>query len=190
MRLSLSRLILCSAALLLMSTAAYADSYGDPRVIIKDAHCDDCGVGQNFHFSLPTNQGKYFNGDLTFQNTSDVTWYSLILTEKGVPWQDISCGANAFFNFCQVVPSKKNPNVAKIEFLNILPDPKGGIAPGTYFTLNFGPGKDGGQWPAGLKFGGHGGTGIAPEPGTMALLLTGVGAIVTRRKMRKNAAAA
>ena len=165
----------------------------DPRIVVKDPAVCDAGctpVAQIFSFQLPGAPGGTFSGTLTFQNNSDVTWYNLVLTVKltnGLTWQSISCGASSFFNFCQVVPEKKNPNVVEIEFLNLYGNGKGGITPGEIFSFGF-SGQGGVNWPAGTVFEGHGYNGAppsVPEPATMALLLTGAGAIVGRWKLGK-----
>jgi hypothetical protein len=192
MKLSMKIPALCFAGMLLVlcSLSAFANSEKDPRVVVKDPPLCDAGcvgVGQIFSFGLPAGNGN-FKGDLTFQNNSDVTWFNLIVTEKGVQFSPaLTCGFSAFFNFCQVVPVKNNSDAAKFEFFNLYGDGKGGIAPGQVFTFGFSGGLG---WPRATEFTGHGYAGAppaVPEPTTLALMLTGAGAIVSRRKFWKTA---
>ncbi|HLW84384.1 MAG TPA: PEP-CTERM sorting domain-containing protein [Candidatus Sulfotelmatobacter sp.] len=188
MKPSMKTPALCVAGMLfvLCSLSAFANSVKDPRIVVKDPPlCDDgcIGVGQIFNFGLPAGTGN-FNGTLSFQNNSDVTWFNLIITEKGEAFTSVSCGFSAFFNFCQVVPVKNNPDAAKIEFFNLYNNGKGGIAPGQVFNFGFT------GWSRATDFAGHGYDGApptVPEPATMALMLTGAGAIVSRRKFWKKA---
>ncbi|MFZ0798873.1 MAG: PEP-CTERM sorting domain-containing protein, partial [Terriglobales bacterium] len=41
-------------------------------------------------------------------------------------------------------------------------------------------------WPGGLNFNGRANVSSVPEPGTIALMITGLGALVSRRKTWKN----
>ena len=188
MKLSMKTPALCfaGALLVLCSLSAFANSEKDPRIVVKDPPLCEAGcvgVGQIFSFGLPAGSGN-FTGTLSFQNNSDVTWFNLIITEKGVAFSSVSCGFSAFFNFCQVVPVKGNADAAKIEFFNLYGDGKGGIAPGQTFNFGFK------GWSRSTEFTGHGYGGAppaVPEPTTLALMLTGAGAIVGRRKFWKTA---
>jgi hypothetical protein len=62
-------------------------------------------------------------------------------------------------------------------------NPRNGIPNGASFSIKLGC-VDGNCWPPGLSFTAH--AGAAPEPGTIALVVTGLGAIVSRRKQWKS----
>jgi hypothetical protein len=173
--------------MLAMSVVARADS--DPQIIVGDPTCgDSCTpVGADFSFTLP-GTGP-FVGTLTFQNESGGTWFSLFLTETAVPFNDVSCGETAYFNFCQVIPTiPSNPFASTtIEFLNTLPNPGTGIPDGGVFTLGF-AGDGNGNWQSGTDFQGHATVTFVPEPSTKVLLLVeilaflGMGIVIFRRK--------
>jgi hypothetical protein len=179
---------ICAFALLLVvgSVMAFADGIKDPKIIIQGVNggssplgCERCrGVGANFSFQIP-NSGKGF---LFFTNTSGKNWTSLTLIEKGVPAGAISC-AQTFFTSC----TTKTLHDGRVEI--ILSGIKGGqnarkgILNGQSFGIGFAC-VQGNCWPGGLSVGAHAGT--VPEPGTVALMVTGLGAIVSRRKLWKS----
>jgi len=181
------RVVLTLAIAATCSVAAHADSSNDPRVVIKDAEPGQSVSGLNFGFSLPGPTGGQFTGDLDFTNTGSQTWTTLALFESNVSADLVSCGANAFFNRCTVSHDPKNPSLTEILFYNIVGcGPLGtGIRAGENFTLGFGPGEGSEtSWAAGTSFRG---VATVPEPSTIAFLLTGIGAIATRRKLWKRA---
>lgn len=175
---------------MVMGSTAFADSL-DPHVTIGDpTNCSgpgNCNITEDsFTFTLPGT--TTFAGILSFTNNTGHTWFDLFLTENAVPSFDITCGTNAYFNFC--VPSSSDPSgkPATIAFLNIIPNPGTGIPSGATFTLDFEP--DGlGTWPAGTQFEGEGNAINTPEPGSKVLLLfefallIGVGFVIQRRKL-------
>jgi hypothetical protein len=181
---------ICAFALLFVvgSVMAFADGINDPKIIIQGVnggasplHCPPEGcqnVGMNFSFQVP-NSGKGF---LFFTNTSGKNWTSLALIEKGVPANAISCTQTLFLS-C----STKTLHDGSVEIL--LSGIKGGqnarkgILNGQSFKIGFAC-LEGSCWPGGLSFEGHAGT--VPEPGTVALMVTGLGAIVSRRKRWKS----
>jgi hypothetical protein len=184
--------IFCAGMVFAMcSLAAYADSSHDPRVIIKGATGPNpheiTGEGVNFQFSLPTNHGQYFTGDLTFSNATSKTWTTLALFESSVAATNVTCGQSSFFNHCQVFI---DPTTNKVEILfsNTVGYGKlgTGILPGENFTLGFSKGKGPHSWPSGTTFDAVATTAV-PEPSTLAFLFTGIGAIVSRRKLWKRA---
>jgi len=185
---------ICALALLfaVSSAMAFADGIQDPKIIIKGAGggslvqgpCPQCiGVGMNFSFTVPQSG----SGSLFFTNTSGKNWTSLKLIEKGVPAADVKC-SSSLFSSCTTQTLKNG----SVEIL--LSGVKGGaqwadhgIMNGQNFSINFSCVK-GNCWPGGLTFNGHGGTsvGSVPEPGTIGLLVLGLGALSSRRKMWKN----
>jgi hypothetical protein len=185
------RILATGTIFAMCSVAAFADSSHDPRVIIKGAgfssHQGE-GEGLNFQFSLPTNQGPYFTGDLSFSNGTSKTWTTLALFESTVAAANVSCGANSFFNHCMVFIDAKNPSLTEILFSNTVGFGKlgTGILPGEIFALGFSKGSGPHSWPSGTNFTAVA-TAAVPEPSTIAFLFTGIGAIASRRKLWKRA---
>jgi len=183
--------LVCAVVLLLVaaSSMAFADSNTDPKVIIK-------GIGNNviggdgcqytcaqmfFNFKTPPSGF----GTLDFTNNTDVTWTSLTLVERGnsVPLADISCFASTVFTNCTRALSGNGPGGHP----ELIFSGGTGIAPGGNFQIGFSCNPS--CWPGGLSFGGYGNkpNGLTtPEPGTIALMVTGLGALVSRRKQWKN----
>jgi PEP-CTERM motif len=165
--------------------AAYADS--DPRVIIRDAPPGH-GVQEDFSFSLPGKQGQSFTGDLSFTNRTDQTWTSLALFFVPTPTFTYSCSAkgSGIFNYCDSLTDPQNSSLTEFLFENVAGMGKlgTGILPCENFTFGFSGTTGGAQWASGTKF-----TAVAavPEPATLAFLLTGIAAIVARRKLWKRA---
>jgi PEP-CTERM motif len=183
---------ICAFALLVLvaSTWAFADGTQDPKVIIKGAggsnveqgQCPECqGVGFNFSFTIPASG----SGNLFFTNESGANWNSLKLIETGVPAADISCHS-PFFASCTTETLKNG----SVEIL-LTNGQNGsnwkdhGIVNGQNFEISFSCVK-GTCWPGGLTVTGHGSSGTIPEPASMILVGTGIGAIISRRKVWKN----
>jgi len=176
---------ICAVALLLVvgSVMAFADGI-DPQIIIHGVNGGGApqgmGVGLNFNFSVPASG----SGTLTFTNTSGVNWTSLALIEKGhaVPAADIKC-RSYLFSSCTAT-TLKNGNV-EILLSNAGFNKDTGIKNGQSFSISFAC-VNKSCWPGGLQFGGHANGSTVPEPGTIALMMTGLGALVSRRKTWKN----
>ena len=177
---------ICAFALLLVvgSVMAFADGIKDPKIIIRgvnggtpmDCHQGCTNItGLNFSFNTP----KGGSGTLFFTNKSGKNWTSLTLIEKGVSANAISC-AQTLFLHC----SKKTLRDGSVEiFLSGIKgglNPRKGILNNQSFAISFVCVQKS-CWPGDLKIGGQAGT--VPEPGTVALMVTGLGAIVSRRKM-------
>lgn len=176
--LTLLRVLLLVGIVALCASAAMADSVLDPTIVIRDPACPSGGcvpVGQNFQFGVP-NSGF---GTLFFTNASGVNWFSLKLTESGVAANAITCITTAFAN-CSVSTINGITTILVSGVNGNFP----GIAKGENFSIVF-QCNDGNCWPGGLDF-----TAVAntPEPGTMALLATGIGALWTRRRKLKKGA--
>lgn len=178
MRTSL-KICLLVLVVALVSAAASASPL-DPKIIIRDpigCPSNACTpVGLSFSFNVP--QGGF--GLLHFINASGVTMNSLILTETGVAASNISCAADTFS--CAVVAFGQNGAKLLLTALG----PTGGIPNGNSFEVLLSC-VNSTCWPSNLQF--NATANAVPEPGTMALMLTGVGAFFTRRKLRAKAAA-
>jgi len=174
---------LVAAFVFALATGAFADSIDDPKIIIKDPVCPSGGciqAGTHFTFSTPA-AGI---GSLFFTNASGVNWTSLSLTEAGVAANLITCITDVFAS-CQVTTSS---NGITTILLSGVGGNFSGLLTGQNFQIIFGckaETADCNPWPGNLQF-----TGVAnvPEPGTMALVATGLGMIV-RRRWRKAPAA-
>ena len=186
-----SQICACVLVLVVGSAMAFADGINDPKIIIQSASsasipfgsCERCkNVGLNFTFGVPAGG----TGKLFFTNASGVNWTSLTLIEQGhqIPAIDINCHSNLFMS-CTAT-DLKNGNVAIVlSGIKGSLNPDKGIRNGQSFSIAFSCVKNS-CWPGGLDFGGHANTTTVPEPGTIALMVTGLGAMVSRRKLWKN----
>lgn len=183
---------ICALTLLLVvaSALAFGDPIKDPKIILHGAggalqagRCPQCiAVGANFSFSVPESG----SGNLFFTNASGTNWNSLTLIEKGVPAADIKCQSSLFAS-CTLTTLKDGSvkillaNGGRTEWRDQ------GIPNGSNFEISFACVK-GTCWPGGLTFNGHGSANAlgTPEPGTIGLMVTGLGALVSRRKLWKN----
>ena len=162
-------------AILVAGTAAFADSVADPKIIIRDPVCPGSGCIQaqsQFSFQVPAGG----TGGVFFTNVSGNNWFNLKLTETGVPANLITCITDVWAK-CTVTTAA---NGVTTIFLNGIGPNFPGILAGENFSIVFG--CETGRcdpWPAGLQF-----TAVSnvPEPGTMALVLTGLGLIVRRKR--------
>ncbi|HKS75319.1 MAG TPA: PEP-CTERM sorting domain-containing protein [Terriglobales bacterium] len=170
-----SRVFLILVVVAAFGALAHADSSLDPTIVIRDPACPSGGcmqVGTHFTFGVPsTGQGTLF-----FTNVSGVNWTNLQLTESGVSANVIGCSSTAFAN-CTV----STINGLTTIFLSGINQNFMGITAGENFSIVFGCVNDA-CWPGGLDFTA---TANVPEPGTVALVLTGLGGIVTRRRQLK-----
>ena len=173
---------------------AFADSNNDPTVIVKGlgnsgviGSVDGCQytcASFVFNFTTPAKEP----GALKFTNNTDVTWTSLTLVERGnsVALSAIGCSAFTVFTTCTRALTGNGPG----GYPELILSGGTGIAPGGNFQIGFGCDKKTGTcWPGGVSFGGYANTpnGVTvPEPGTIALMVTGLGVLVSRRKQWKN----
>jgi len=100
-----------------------------------------------------------------------ITSLRLFISATGI---DITCASNIFAN-CSVT---EHPHNTWVSFSD------GKILPGQYFSLNLGCSSGTCSWPAGTSVSVLSGTNV-PEPDSMALIMMGIGAILTRRKLWK-----
>jgi hypothetical protein len=172
------------------STLSFADGIQDPKVIIKGAggqnvaqgKCPQCvGVGFNFSFTIPESG----SGALFFSNDSGKAWNSLKLVESGVPAADVSCHSSLFTS-CTVTTLKNGSVQILLTNGGGGHNNRGsGIVAGGNFQIDFACVK-GSCWPGGIQVTGRGSAGTIPEPATLGLMVTGLGAIISRRKVWKN----
>ena len=189
--MKISQIFALTLLVVMASAMAFADPINDPKIILHGAgggalltgRCPQCvGVGENFSFTVPESG----SGNLFFTNQSGKNWNSLSLVEKGVPAADIKC-QSSLFSSCTVTTLKDGSvkilltNNGRSEWRDQ------GIPNGSNFEITFACVK-GSCWPGGLTFNGHGSPNFtgAPEPGTIGLMVTGLGALVSRRKLWKN----
>jgi len=167
---------------LAVCTVAANASGIDPTVIIRDPlGCPSNAcipvTGLTFGFQVPS---AGF-GVLHFLNSSGVTWHSLILTETGVAAANVACSSDVFS--CSVLALGQNG--AKI-VLTATGGALSGIPNGHSFEIILGC-VNSNCWPGGLQF--EATANAVPEPATMALMLTGMGALFARRKVRAKSVA-
>jgi len=185
--MKISRICLLVLLSLLCAALAFADTVKDPRIVIRGvqggaptpAICPPGGctnVGMDFEFSAPESG----HGNLFFTNASGKNWTSLKLIETGVPAAAISCAQNLFLS-CTITTLESGAVQILLSGVNGR-NPKTGILAGSNFAIGFNC-VDGSCWPGGLNFTAH--ASAAPEPGTIALMATGVGILVSRRKRWK-----
>ena len=172
------RALFVPLAVLACAAFAFANSVPpDPIIKIKDPSCPNNCVfvqGTKFSFSTPASG----IGALTFNNASGIDWTSLRLVEFGVPAGAITCITDVFLS-CNAT---SGPNGSTIILLSGLGPGFGGITSGINFSIQFECSS--GCWPGNLPFRA---TANVPEPGTVALVLTGLAGIVTRRKWLRGA---
>jgi hypothetical protein len=145
------------------SLAALAQSK-DPKVIIHGVgggglrpftQCPPEGctpVGVTFGFTVNHNGGS----PLFFNNASGQNWFSLTLTETGVPAQDVSCAQSLFLS-CTVTGQEDGSVQIVLSGIRGA-NPRNGIPAGANFSIGFGC-VNGNCWPRGLSFGAQAGTG-------------------------------
>jgi len=175
---TLAKLLVASLVLVLFPVGARANSY-DPGIIIKDpvvCNPPNCTVitGNSFSFTVT----KLATYNVSFLNSSGANWTGFTFTETGVAAQNITCTSTIFS--CTVNPFGQNGAQLVLTAVAGLP----GVIP-VGSVLEIGLQCLPTCWPVGLQFNVVANT---PEPGTMVLLLTGVGAIFVRRKRAKLAA--
>ena len=178
---------ICALALLLVvgSVMAFADGINDPKVVVRGVNGGgtpmDCRqgctniTGLTFNFNAP----KGGSGTLFFTNKSGKNWTSLALIEKGVSANAISCVQTLFLN-CTKTTLKDGSVEILLSGIKGGLNPRNGIKNGQSFAISFVCVQKS-CWPGGIGFQGQAGT--VPEPGTVALMVTGLGAIISRRKM-------
>jgi hypothetical protein len=180
----------CAVALLLVAATsmAFANGIDDPKIILHGAGgsqvkgpCPQCvEIGSKFSFTVPAGG----SGTLYFTNDSGKNWNSLELIETGIPAADIKC-QSSLFSSC-TTETLKNGSVEILLTNNgkaLWKDQ--GIPNDGSFAISFSCVK-GSCWQGGATFGGTANPGSVPEPATIALMLTGVAGLVSRRKKWMN----
>jgi hypothetical protein len=182
---------ICAFVLLIVvgSVMAFADGINDPKIIIQGVNgggsptlCPAKGctnVGVNFSFTIP----KSGKGFLFFTNTSGKNWTSLALIEKGVSANAISCAQTLFLS-CSTKTLKDGSVEILLSGIKGGQNARKGILNGQSFDIGFACVGTSCWTNGGTTMSAHAGT--VPEPGTVALMVTGLGAIVSRRKRWKS----
>jgi hypothetical protein len=191
MKIKISQICAFALFLIVASTLTFADEIKDPKVIIKGAgaggnvaqgKCEQCvPVGFNFSFTIPASG----SGSLFFTNDSGKAWNSLKLIETGVPAADVSCHSSMFSSCSVTTLQNGSVQILLTNNSNGRNWRDHGIANGGNFQIQFACVK-GNCWPGGITVTGNGSAGTIPEPATVALMITGMGAIFSRRKVWKN----
>jgi PEP-CTERM motif len=164
-----------SLMLLLVATAAFANTVSDPGTIIRDHKCGStcAAVGMSFSFTSTASNGGVFD----FKNVSGSNWFNLKLTERGVPASAISCATN-LFAACHVTTKNGLTTILVSGLTSTLT----GIPNLSSFRIELhcpAGTKNCQPWPAGVNF--HGVANV-PEPGTLAMVATGIGVLINRRR--------
>jgi hypothetical protein len=131
----------------------------------------------DFTFAIP----KSGSGTLYFTNESGKNWTSLTLIENGEPAADINCQQSVFLN-CSTKTLKNGSVEILLSGVKNGLNPRVGIKNGETFYINFVCTES--CWTNGGSI--VSGQATVPEPGTVALMVTGLGVIVSRRKTWKN----
>lgn len=129
----------------------------------------------NFSFQIP----KSGKGFLFFTNTSGKNWTSLTLVETGVPADDITCAQSLFLS-CTTKTEKNGSVEILLSGVKQGLNPRTGILNGESFDIGFACVNQSCWTNGGSTVTAH--AGAAPEPGTIALMVTGLTAIVSRRR--------
>jgi hypothetical protein len=179
---------------LLLGSFAKADSVPvDPVMGVDDpTSCGQgcTGVGTTFSFFSDANGG----GINHFQNQSGVDWTSLLIdvTTNGgelpsVPADTITCFTNAFAT-CQSFDLADGTTAIYLTGVFTLPDDIPNLA---FFTINLNDdqsaiGADAGHWGSGREYDATANApSPVPEPAAITLLGVGLGALLTKRKLRQ-----
>ncbi len=187
--MKLSQVFAVLMLLVVGSVMAFADGINDPQIIIHGAGGNSavCPVGgctsiTGLTFSLKVPASG--SGSLFFTNNSGQNWTSLALVETGVPAADVKCHSS-LFGSCSV-ETLKNGSVEILLQISEGENTNTGIKNGQNFAITFACVKTS-CWPGGLNVSGYAnGASSVPEPGTVALMVAGLGAIISRRKQWKN----
>ncbi len=185
--MKLHRVLFVFVLTLLLSAVAFADSVNDPKIIIQGVQggsapfitCPPEGcqsVGLTFSFMSPASG----HGKLFFTNGSGENWHSLALVEKGVPASAVSCTQSLFLSCTVKTLSNGATEILLSGVANKGNNPHNGILSGQNFAIGFKCDGKNNCWPeGGILFNARANV---PEPGTFALLTTGLAAIFSRRR--------
>lgn len=165
----------------------------DPVMGVTDPTCTECGVGLTFSFFSNATGGGFTD----FQNVSGQNWTSLLIdvttnggTLPSVPASSITCITNTFAT-CQSFDLAGGVTAIYLTGVFVPPDDIPNLG---FFTINLNDLINGVQ-PRAVN--GTGGWGAfrefdatanapspVPEPATITLLGVGLGALLTKRRLR------
>jgi hypothetical protein len=183
--MQMRRLLQFAACVLVLAGLSFADSMGDPKIVIGgnggQPFLNTVTVGNNFSFLSPSGTspgtspcevfGEIQDNDCSFINGTNLTFTSLLF--KITPTQgNLSCDGGTFFLQCSV-----NDQLGTITFSQCNTDGCGtGIGPGVFFTTSV----EG--FLAGSNFDVTASSVSTPEPATLVLVLTGAAEFFRRRR--------
>jgi hypothetical protein len=179
----LRRLLQLAFCVLVLVGISLADSMNDPRVIIGGGGSPTgpntfTVIGNTFSFtadtgnSPPCTVNEQNDPDCSFINGNPYTWTSLTFFISPVQG-NLSCDGGFFFAGCSV-----NDQLGIITFTECSGDVCGsGIGPGGFFQMVV----QGFQAPTGFT----GNANAVPEPASLVLMVTGVAALLGRRRSRR-----
>ncbi|MGB7555381.1 MAG: PEP-CTERM sorting domain-containing protein [Candidatus Korobacteraceae bacterium] len=148
---------------------------GDPRIIVNNTHdplgvCAPMPVGNDFSFSANVSGG----GKFCFMNDSGDNWHFLEIETRGTPPENtILCGGGTFFSTCLVQPQPVD-GFTIIDFFG-----GAGLPNGQEFSIDLGLAG----WQPNEQFLAF--ANPVPEPGSLALFLTGLTPLLARRIVKK-----
>ncbi len=185
--MQMRRLLQFAACVLVLAGLSFADSMGDPKIVIGgnggQPFLNTVTVGNNFSFLSPSGtspgtspcivEGEIQDNDCSFINGTSSTWSSLVF--KITPVQgNLSCDGGTFFLQCSV-----NDQLGIITFDMCNSDGCGtGIGPGAFFTTSVEGFLQDSNFDVTA-------TSLTPEPATVVLMLTGAGAFFRRRRRQQ-----
>jgi hypothetical protein len=157
-----------------------ATSGADPSVIIGGGHGSIPITGTTFTFQVNA-QGQ--GQTATLLNASGQNWNTLMFVTDfpGGPLSNYVCGAAGFFENCTFTVSSNQQNIT-IFFSGVNGTTYPGIRNGADFNVNLNSAVGGGWVPNAVFYA----TANSPEPATFTLLISGLGALLLRRRSTRS----